>query len=77
MSDSFVTPWTITCQVPFVHEISQARILEWFAISSPEDLFDQGNEPTSPALAGGFFTTESGNSGNPIIVVDTINKNYS
>ena len=77
MSDSFVIPWTIACQVPSVHEISQARILEWVAISSPEYLFDQGKEPTSLALAGEFFTTESGNSGNPIIVVDTINKNYS
>ena len=25
---------------------------------SPEDLSDSGIEPTSPALAGGFFTTE-------------------
>ena len=25
---------------------------------SPEDLPDAGMEPTSPALAGGFFTTE-------------------
>ena len=66
VSDSFVTPWTIALQVPSVHEISQARILEWVAISSPEDLLDPGNEPMSPALAGGFFTTESGNSGIPL-----------
>ena len=26
--------------------------------SSPEDLSDPGMEPTSPALADGFFTTE-------------------
>ena len=25
---------------------------------SPEDLSDPGTEPTSPALVGGFFTTE-------------------
>ena len=66
VSDSFVTPWTIALQVPSVHEISQARILEWVAISSPEDLLDPVNEPMSPALAGGFFTTESGNSGIPL-----------
>ena len=27
-------------------------------IPSPGDLADPGIEPTSPALAGGFFTTE-------------------
>ena len=35
-----------------VHEISQARTLEWTAIS-----FSQGSK-VSPALADGFFTTE-------------------
>ena len=40
-----------------VHGISQARRLEWVAISSPWDLPDPGIEPTSSALAGGFFTT--------------------
>ena len=38
--------------------ISQVRILEWVAISSSEDLPDPGIKLTSPALAGGFFTTE-------------------
>ena len=33
------------------HGISQSRILEWVAISYPEDLPDPGIEPTSPALA--------------------------
>ena len=32
MSDSFATPWTMAHQAP-VHGISQARILEWVAIS--------------------------------------------
>ena len=41
-----------------VHGISQARILEWVAISSPGDLPNLGVEPVSPALAGEFFTTE-------------------
>ena len=40
-----------------VHEILQARILEWVA-RPPGDLPDPGIEPASPALAGGFFTTE-------------------
>ena len=42
------------------HGLSQARIPEWMAISSPGDLSDPGIEPVSlvsPSLAGGFFTT--------------------
>ena len=41
-----------------VHEILQARILEWVAIFSSGDLPDPGVKPvslTSPALAGGFL----------------------
>ena len=33
-----------------VHEILQARILEWVAIPSPGDLRNPGIEPGSPAL---------------------------
>ena len=47
------------CSPPvyFVHGISQARILQWVAIS-----FSRGSSPPKdqtayPALAGGFFTT--------------------
>ena len=44
---------------PSVHGILQARILEWVAFPLPGDLPDPGIElvsPTSPALAGRFFT---------------------
>ena len=41
-----------------VNGILQARILEWLPFPSPGDLPDPGIEPTSPALAGGLFTTE-------------------
>ena len=41
-----------------VHGIYQARILKWVAISSSRDLPDPGIKSMSPALAGGFFTTE-------------------
>ena len=41
-----------------VHWISQARVSESIAISSPGDLPNPGIKPTSPALAGGFLTTE-------------------
>ena len=42
-----------------VHWISQARrIREWFPFPSPGDLPDSRTEPSSPVLAGRFFTTE-------------------
>ena len=41
-----------------VHGILQARILEWVAIPSPQDLPDPGIKTKSPALAGTFFATE-------------------
>ena len=43
-----------------VHGITQARTLEWVAISTPGDLPDPGIKPaslTSLDLAGRFFTT--------------------
>ena len=43
-----------------VHEILQARLLEWVAISSSRDLPNPGIEsetPTPLALASKFFTT--------------------
>ena len=42
--------------------ILPARILEWLPFPSPGDLPTQGMEPvslTSPAWAGGFFTTST------------------
>ena len=50
----------VDCSLPgsSVHGISQARILEWVAISSSRDLPNPGIQPASPALAGRFFTTE-------------------
>ena len=41
-----------------VHGIPQARILGWVPIPSPGDGPRSGMEPSSPALTGGFFTTE-------------------
>ena len=43
---------------PSVHEIFQVRILDGLPFPLSEDLPDSGIEPGSPALAGGFFTTE-------------------
>ena len=59
MSDS-CNPMDCSPPGSSLHEISQARILEWVPISYSRDLLDPGIEPVSlgfPALAGGFFTT--------------------
>ena len=47
------------CSLPdySVHEISQARILEWVVIFSSGGSSQPRIEPTSPALAGRFFTS--------------------
>ena len=52
------------CSLPgsSVYGISQARIVEWVAISSSRDLPDPGIEPLllmSPAMTGRFFTTDA------------------
>jgi len=41
-----------------VHEISQAMILEWVAISFSRDLPDPGTEPKSPALQADSLLSE-------------------
>lgn len=56
--------WAMNCSpsASFLHGILQARILEWVAISSSRGSSqptDQSTSPAAPALAGGFFTTES------------------
>ena len=55
MSDSFVTPWTIAHQTP-VHGISQARILEWVAISFSRASSQPRDQTCVSCMAGGFFT---------------------
>ena len=53
----FATLWTVACQAPFLWD-SPGRKLEWLTIIYSRDLPDPGIKPMSPALAGGFFTTE-------------------
>ena len=50
----------LDCSPPdtFVHGIFQARILEWVSVSFSRGSFQPRMEPTSPALAGRFFTPE-------------------
>ena len=50
----------VDCRPPgsSVHGISQARILEWVAISISRDLSNPGIEPGSPALQADTLTSE-------------------
>ena len=49
----------MNCSLPgSIHEIFQAKILEWVAISSPGDLPDPGIKPRSPALQADTLTSE-------------------
>ena len=54
----FVTLWAITHQVPLSMGFPRKEYWSGLPFPSPEDLSDPGTEPTSPALVGGFFTTE-------------------
>ena len=60
---SHVQPkWTVAHQVPLSMGFSRQEYLNGLSCSSPGDLPDPGIKPvslTSPALAGGFFTTSA------------------
>ena len=56
MFNSCATPWTVCSPPGFsVHGISQARILEWVAISFSRGSSNSGTEPTSPVLQADCF----------------------
>ena len=55
----FVTPWTIARQATLSVGFPRQEYWSGLPFPSPGDLPDPGVEPVSPALAGGFFTTES------------------
>ena len=57
----FVTPWIIAHQAPLSMEFSRQEYCSACPCPPPGDLPDSRVEPhlTSPALAGGFFTTRN------------------
>ena len=61
MSNSFVTPWTVARQASLSMGLPRQESWSGQLFPSPGDLFDPGIKPVSPALAGGFFTTEPPN----------------
>ena len=54
----FVILWTVTCQAPLVMEFSRQAYWSGLPCPPPGDLPCLGIKLTSPALAGGVFTTE-------------------
>ena len=58
MSDSFMIPWTVAHQAPLSVRLPRQEYWSGLLFPSPGDLSDPGIKPISPALAGGFFTTE-------------------
>ena len=63
----FATPWTVAHQAPPSMGFSRQEYWSGLPFPTPGELSDPGMEPTSlasPALAGGFFTTEP--SGQPL-----------
>ena len=55
----FATPWTVARQTPLSMEFSRQEYWNGLSFPSLGDLPNTGIKPTSPALAGRFFTTES------------------
>ena len=58
MPDSFATPWSVAHQAPLFMGFPRQEYWSGFPFPSAGDLPDPGIEPASPALAGGFLTTE-------------------
>ena len=58
MSDSFVNPWTVAHQAPLSMGFPRQEYWSGLRFLTPGDLPDPVIKPASPALAGGFFTTE-------------------
>ena len=60
-TNSFTTPWTVAGQAPLSMGFSQEKYWSGLPYLPPGDFPNPGIEPTSPvspALSGGFFTTE-------------------
>ena len=58
VSDSLRLKWMVTTQATLFKEFSRQEYWSGLPFPSPGYLPDPGIEPTSPALAGGFFTFE-------------------
>ena len=74
MSDSFATPWTVTCQASQSMGLPRQEYWSGLPFPSPGHLPNPGTEPASLALEGIFFTTEP--PGKPIFRLKTITDTF-
>ena len=51
-------PWTVAYQAPLTMGFPRQEYWSWLPFPSLGDIPDPGIGPTSPELAGGFFTAE-------------------
>ena len=51
-------PWTVACQAPLSMQFSRPEYWSGLPFPPPGDLPHPGIKRKSPALAGGFFSTE-------------------
>ena len=58
MSESFTTPWTVAHKAPLSMGFPRQEYRNGLPFASPGNIPDPRMESTSPALAGGFFTTK-------------------
>ena len=58
VSDYFVNPWTVAHQAPLSMGFPRQKYWSGLLLPSPGYFPNSGIEAMSPALAGGFFTTE-------------------
>ena len=66
----FATAWTVICQAPLSMGFPKQQYWSWLPFPTLVDVPDLGIKPESPALAGGFFTTEP--PGKPSTLKNTI-----
>ena len=72
MPDSPVTPQSVVCQVLLPTGFSRQEYWSGLPFPSPRHLLHPRIKPTSPAIGGGFFTSEP--PGKPIDLVIRIHK---
>ena len=55
VTGSFVTPWTVPCQILLSVGFPRKEYWSGLPFLPPGDLFNPGIKPVYPALAEGFF----------------------
>ena len=69
----FPTPWTVAHPDPMFMRFSQQEYWSGVPFPSPGDLPNPGIKLTSPALAGGFLTTEPPGKSHSVFITFLVN----